>query len=100
MVETSGIEPAAVCRISATEGTGMKVLSDLLQEKLAGVTGTGDMRIRIPAQGDYLDWLNEYAVVKDVNADGDYHFIVDVSITEQMFNKFESTFLHYRILFS
>ncbi|XP_039270388.2 putative GTP-binding protein 6 [Styela clava] len=92
------LQPSSTCMVSATEGPGLDELNKIIHDRLVKVTGSSYCKIKVPADGDHMDWFNQFANVNDVKTDGDFHFIFDVVISQPMLNKFKSKYSVYDIL--
>lgn len=53
---------------------------------------------KIPASEPHLNWLEQFANVKYVEGDGDYHLRAFVMISEAMAMKFNANFKDFEII--
>ena len=86
------LRPVAVCRVAATQGVGLKTLTDVLQHLVMTVTKRRRVQLLVPTSGSHLDWLRANCCVEDLVGHGDFQFLIRAIVTEAELNTFLSRF--------
>ena len=92
------MRPAVVCRVSATRGTGLEDLVEVLEEVVMTITGRKRVEMLVPAAGEHVNWLRENACIEELTGEGDFKFRLTVIVTEAQYEKFIHNFEDVEIL--
>ena len=92
------MRPAVVCRVSATQGTGLSDLEGVLQHVVMASTGRKRVEMLVPASGEHVNWLRDHSCVENISGDGDYKLRISAIVTEAQLNKFLHNFQDIKIL--
>lgn len=93
------LETKDVICISATKGTGLAYLVEIIQSKVLEVTGRRYITLRIPNGGEEYSWISkEAAVISCIEDKSDQQYlIIEVVVTQALFGKFKSKFPYVKM---
>lgn len=92
------LRPAVVCRVVATQNTGIPKLTEILQHVVMTRTKRSLVQLLVPTGDAHLNWLRDNCCVEDVVGHGDFQFRINAIVTEAQLSSFRSRFDDVEVL--